>query len=224
MAYLGYRAPLPVWSSPGIIMPPQNFGDMEDKRLQFTARFLEAVLIYKSQLDEGLVQVEVSGKEPMDMIQYFRLFGATRLPGSTRDTQRFCPQSHHFLLLHQGNVCFLHYYLVVSYFIQCFHEFVRFYCLPGQKSNAGQFLVNMELEHPILILLSCMYLGFVHLWAASNRPLRATWAKTAAPTWFAAELRYGRWGGVHSGLTYYCDAVTTSCSICLILFKVSYIS
>ena len=28
--------------------------------------------------------------------------------------------------------------------------------------------------------------SFVHLWAASNRPLRATCTKTAAPTWFAA--------------------------------------
>ena len=31
----------------------------------------------------------------------------------------------------------------------------------------------------------------VHLRAASNWPLRAPWARTAAPTWLAALLRYG---------------------------------
>ena len=30
--------------------------------------------------------------------------------------------------------------------------------------------------------------SFVHLRAASNRPLRATCTKTAAPTWFAAAI------------------------------------
>ena len=40
-------------------------------------------------------------------------------------------------------------------------------------------------------------IGFVHLWAASNRPLWATCAKTAAPTWFAAELRYARWSALN---------------------------
>ena len=34
--------------------------------------------------------------------------------------------------------------------------------------------------------------GFVHLRAASNRPLRATWAKTAATTLLSALLSYGR--------------------------------
>ena len=36
------------------------------------------------------------------------------------------------------------------------------------------------------------YLGSFHLRVASDRPLRATWAKTAATTWLAASLRYGR--------------------------------
>ena len=41
MAYLGYRAPLPVWSSPGIIMPPQDFSNSDEKWLSFTARLVE---------------------------------------------------------------------------------------------------------------------------------------------------------------------------------------
>ena len=33
--------------------------------------------------------------------------------------------------------------------------------------------------------------------SGSDRRLRATWTKTAAPTWFAAELRYGRWSALN---------------------------
>ena len=68
MAYLGYRAPLPVWSSPGIIMPPQDFSNCDEKWLSFTARFAEAVLDYKRLIDAGLVQVDLSGSLPMDMV------------------------------------------------------------------------------------------------------------------------------------------------------------
>ena len=68
MAYLGYRAPLPVWSSPGIIMPPQDFSNSDEKWLSFTARFVEGILDYKRQLDAGLVKVEMSGTSPMDMV------------------------------------------------------------------------------------------------------------------------------------------------------------
>ena len=39
--------------------------------------------------------------------------------------------------------------------------------------------------------------GFVHLRAPSDRPLRATWAKTAAPTLLAALLSYGRWSSLN---------------------------
>ena len=39
----------------------------------------------------------------------------------------------------------------------------------------------------------CHNYSFVHLRAASNRPLWATWTKTAAPTWLAAFLWYGCW-------------------------------
>ena len=71
MAYLGYRAPLPVWSSPGIIMPPQDFSDSDEKWLSFTARLVEAVLDYKRKIDNDLVKVDMSGSLPMDMVHVF---------------------------------------------------------------------------------------------------------------------------------------------------------
>ena len=69
MAYLGYRAPLPVWSSPGIIMPPQDFSNSDEKWLSFTARLVEAVLDYKRKIDTDLVKVDMSGSLPMDMVR-----------------------------------------------------------------------------------------------------------------------------------------------------------
>ena len=69
MAYLGYRAPLPVWSSPGIIMPPQDFSNSDEKWLSFTARLVEAVLDYKKKIDADLVKVDMSGSLPMDMVR-----------------------------------------------------------------------------------------------------------------------------------------------------------
>ena len=104
MAYLGYRAPLPVWSSPGIIMPPQDFGNSEENMLKFTSRLVEAVIEYKDLLDQGLVPVEMSGKSPMDMIQYYRLFGANRNPGPDKDSQKIIPDSDRFLVSSNGNV------------------------------------------------------------------------------------------------------------------------
>ena len=69
MAYLGYRAPLPVWSSPGIIMPPQDFSNSDEKWLSFTARLVEAVLDYKKKIDADLIKVDMSGSLPMDMVR-----------------------------------------------------------------------------------------------------------------------------------------------------------
>ena len=90
MAYLAYRDPLPVWSSPGIVLgslsKEQGFSS-EEEWLLMGAKLTVAALEYKYQLDLGIVPVERSGKNPMDMRQYYRLFGANRsvLPNSTYD-------------------------------------------------------------------------------------------------------------------------------------------
>ena len=90
MAYLAYRDPLPVWSSPGIVLgslsKEQGFSS-EEEWLLMGAKLTVAALEYKYQLDLGIVPVEMSGKNPMDMRQYYRLFGANRsvLPKSTYD-------------------------------------------------------------------------------------------------------------------------------------------
>ncbi len=56
MAYLGYRAPLPVFSSPGLILPTQRFANKNDW-LAFTAKFIEGALHYKSLLDKYFINL-----------------------------------------------------------------------------------------------------------------------------------------------------------------------
>ena len=51
MAYLTYRDPVVVWSSPGFAFPQQHFQTEED-RLQFTAKMLVGVLDFKTMLDQ----------------------------------------------------------------------------------------------------------------------------------------------------------------------------
>ena len=46
----------------------------------------------------------MSGKQPMDMITYYRLFGMTRMPEETTDIQTFNPHSKHIIVAHNKNV------------------------------------------------------------------------------------------------------------------------
>ena len=106
MAYLGYRDPLTVWSNPGIVLPPQQFDNNDEIWLRHAAKIIDAALNYKSRLDNGTIPVEMSGKFPMDMNQYYKLFGATRIPGSPKDCQQFYPDSNYIVVVHRGNVSF----------------------------------------------------------------------------------------------------------------------
>ena len=51
MAYLSYRDPLPVWSSPGFAFPHVTFRDTE-AQLNYTAKLLVGILDFKTMLDQ----------------------------------------------------------------------------------------------------------------------------------------------------------------------------
>ena len=46
----------------------------------------------------------MAGKQPMDMITYYRLFGMTRQPQETVDVQTFNTNSKHITVAHNKNV------------------------------------------------------------------------------------------------------------------------
>lgn len=97
-AYLEYRDPVVVWSSPGLVFPQRKF-ETEDDRIAFTSKVISAALTYKNLIDAGKVPVEYAGKLPLDMQQYKKIFGTCRIPGIERDNLSFHPESQHIVLV-----------------------------------------------------------------------------------------------------------------------------
>ena len=50
------------------------------------------------------IPVEMAGKQPMDMITYYRLFGMTRMPREGTDAQTYNSNSKHIIVAHNKNV------------------------------------------------------------------------------------------------------------------------
>lgn len=48
--------------------------------------------------------VEMMGKDPMDMEQYYMVYGTTRMPGKTKDYLSLNPNSKHMVVIHDNNV------------------------------------------------------------------------------------------------------------------------
>ena len=102
MAYLEYRDPLCVWSSPGLVLPPVNFRSPNDW-LSFVAKFTCAALEYKQKLDTFEIPIDMSGKNAMDMRQYYQLFGATRIPGQSKDSQKVNDKADYVSVVYHGH-------------------------------------------------------------------------------------------------------------------------
>ena len=59
----------------------------------------EFILVFRQK-----IPVEMSGKMPMDMITYYRLFGMNRQPHEGVDVQTFSSDSKHIIVAHNKNV------------------------------------------------------------------------------------------------------------------------
>ena len=102
MAYLGYRDPVIVWSSPGIFWPTQIFLD-KGEMVKFAAKAIAGALDYKITVDNQTIPVEMQSGKPLDMQQYFKVFGTTRLPAIPLDKQSFNPNSKHVIVIYKNN-------------------------------------------------------------------------------------------------------------------------
>ncbi|KPJ15173.1 Carnitine O-acetyltransferase [Papilio machaon] len=87
-AYLEYRDPVVVYSSPGLVFPFRKFNN-QDEQLHYAAKTLLAALEYKALIDGDKIPVEMMGKSPLDMSQYKKIFGTCRIPGEKRDKLSF---------------------------------------------------------------------------------------------------------------------------------------
>ncbi|XP_028176762.1 carnitine O-acetyltransferase isoform X2 [Ostrinia furnacalis] len=101
-AYLEYRDPVVVYSSPGLVFPFRKFNNQNDQ-LQYAAKTLLAVLEYKALIDGNKIPVEMMGKNPLDMSQYRKIFGTCRIPGEKRDKLSY-NDSKYVTVIHNNHI------------------------------------------------------------------------------------------------------------------------
>lgn len=102
-AYLTYRDPVVVHSSPGLIFPEQRFAN-EFERLTYAVKVVAASLHYKAAVDNQQIPTERVGKAELDMQQYHKIFGTCRIPGVAKDSLIYNPQSDYIVVMCKGNV------------------------------------------------------------------------------------------------------------------------
>ncbi|XP_062539602.1 carnitine O-acetyltransferase-like [Armigeres subalbatus] len=96
-AYLQYRDPVIIYSSPGLVFPKLKYVKVEDQ-LKTAARITFGALLYKRMIDRGQMRPEMMGKAPLDMQQYNKIFGTCRVPGLPADSLQFHPDSTHIVV------------------------------------------------------------------------------------------------------------------------------
>ncbi|ELW61982.1 Carnitine O-acetyltransferase [Tupaia chinensis] len=84
-AYLQYRQPVVIYSSPGLMLPKQDFVDLQGQ-LRFAAKLIEGVLDFKAMIDNETLPVEYLGGKPLCMNQYYQILSSCRVPGPKQDS------------------------------------------------------------------------------------------------------------------------------------------
>ncbi|XP_028918959.1 carnitine O-acetyltransferase isoform X2 [Ornithorhynchus anatinus] len=84
-AYLEYRQPVVIHSSPGLVLPKQDFVDLQGQ-LRFAAKLIEGVLDFKAMIDNETLPVEHLGGKPLCMNQYYQILSSCRIPGPKHDS------------------------------------------------------------------------------------------------------------------------------------------
>ncbi|XP_031810646.1 carnitine O-acetyltransferase isoform X2 [Sarcophilus harrisii] len=84
-AYLQYRQPVVIHSSPGLVLPKQDFVDSQGQ-LRFAAKLIEGALDFKAMIDNETLPVEYLGGKPLCMNQYYQILSSCRIPGPKQDS------------------------------------------------------------------------------------------------------------------------------------------
>ncbi|VTJ58440.1 Hypothetical predicted protein [Marmota monax] len=84
-AYLQFRQPVVIYSSPGVVLPKQDFVDLQGQ-LRFAAKLIEGVLDFKAMIDNETLPVEYLGGKPLCMNQYYQILSSCRVPGPKQDS------------------------------------------------------------------------------------------------------------------------------------------
>ncbi|XP_074655246.1 carnitine O-acetyltransferase-like isoform X2 [Tubulanus polymorphus] len=82
--YMKSRDPIVINSNPGLIFKPQKFSGVQEQ-CRFAAQCIAGVLDYKKILDNFALPVDLAGKQPQCMNQYYSLLNTCRVPGVESD-------------------------------------------------------------------------------------------------------------------------------------------
>ncbi|XP_037548342.1 carnitine O-acetyltransferase [Nematolebias whitei] len=85
VAYLDFRMPVVVHSSPGLVLPQMDFRDQQGQ-IRFAAKLISGVLDFKAMIDNETLPVEFLGGQPLCMNQYYEVLSSCRIPGLKRDS------------------------------------------------------------------------------------------------------------------------------------------
>ncbi|XP_055585607.1 carnitine O-acetyltransferase-like [Uranotaenia lowii] len=96
-AYLEYRDPVIIYSSPGLVFPKLKYATVDDQ-LKDAARIVFGALLYKRMIDRNQIKPEMMGKAPLDMSQYSKIYGTCRIPGHPADSIEYHPGSSHIVV------------------------------------------------------------------------------------------------------------------------------
>ncbi|KAG7221228.1 hypothetical protein INR49_017445 [Caranx melampygus] len=103
LAYLEYRLPVVVHSSPGLVLPRMNFNDKQGQ-IRFAAKLIAGVLDFKTMIDNETLPVEYLGGKPLCMNQYYEVLSSCRIPGLKRDLvvnhAKSSPPPKHIVVAH----------------------------------------------------------------------------------------------------------------------------
>ncbi|KPP66468.1 carnitine O-acetyltransferase-like, partial [Scleropages formosus] len=84
-AYLDFRMPVVVHSSPGVVLPRLEFSDRQGQ-IRFAAKLIAGVLDFKTMIDNETLPVEYLGGNSLCMNQYYQVLCSCRVPGPRRDS------------------------------------------------------------------------------------------------------------------------------------------
>lgn len=106
-AYLGYRAPVIVNSSPGTVGPPLTFRRSTDV-FTFAARLIAGVCEYNEIVKSGKMKQEMVRDDPLDMQPYGMILGTHRQPDKGIDKLLHTDQAKHIIIISNNNFFKLH--------------------------------------------------------------------------------------------------------------------
>ncbi|XP_026825041.1 carnitine O-acetyltransferase isoform X2 [Ooceraea biroi] len=101
-AYLGYRAPAIINSSPGTVGPSVTFRRPDDIYV-FAARLIAGVCDYNEIVKSGKMKQEMVRNDPLDMQPYGMVLGTHRQPDEGVDKLLHTDEARHVIIINNNN-------------------------------------------------------------------------------------------------------------------------